>query len=118
MDFIRYVPRRYAVISGRLGTSVDFKRIVLRMYAVIFGRLGTAVDFIRYVPRRYAVISGRLGTSVDFIRYVLRRCFDLWRIIAGKLLPVPKRLTKAEIHGVRWLETSLLCLTICKLLPR
>ena len=66
MDFIRFVPRRYAVISGRLGT---------------------AMDFIRFVPRRYAVISGRLGTSVDFIRYILRRCFDLWRIIAGKLLP-------------------------------
>ena len=43
MDFIRFVPRRYAVISGRLGT---------------------AMDFIRFVPRRYAVISGRLGTSL------------------------------------------------------
>ena len=110
MDFIRYVPRRYAVISGCLGTSVDFIRYVLRRYAVISGRLGTAMDFIRYVPRRYAVISGRLGTSVDFIRYILRRCFDLWRIIAGKLLPVPKRLTEAEIHGVQRLGSCFLCL--------
>ena len=75
-----------------------------------FRMLGTAMDFIRFDPRRYAVISGRLGTSVDFIRYILRRCFDLWRIIAGKLLPVPKRLTEAEIHGVQRLGSCFLCL--------